>query len=208
MAEMTAWEKIKLVRSFDDGSISTGEKFVLFIIATHLGDNDFAWLSLSTLMTECCQARNNLSKNIKKLIQKGYLIRISPSDGYKSNRFKINFDKLPSSETLLVAKRYQTSSETLPPQVRNATSLGTKRYPNRKINISEKKVKKKRVPRPFVRSLSKSQKLKAKKEAENYEKCPNCQRPALHCECKNGKDKWAPEMREGWDKMMEKLKIQ
>jgi hypothetical protein len=212
MKALTAWEKINLVRSFDDGSINCLQKFLLLTIATHLGDNDFCFLSITTLMRECAiKKRHTVIDNLKILAELNLIQKINPSQGYRSNRYLINFSEgspLKGLLTQVVPHKDQGSPSQGLDQSLTGTSVVPHRDPNRNINNIEKKIKKKRVPRPLVRSLSKSQKLKAQKEAENYEKCANCQRPKLHCECKNGKDKWAPEMREGWDKMMEKLKIQ
>ncbi len=148
--EFTAWDKINLVRGFDDGRITSTEKFVLLIIATHLGGNDFAWLSLTTLMRECSQSRGVLNNNIKKLVEKGYLTKISPGDGYKSCRFIIEFENLSSTETVLepvdnsgslVRKPYQTGTETVLDWYGNRTRLVRKPYPNRNIKEKEKKDK-------------------------------------------------------------------
>ena len=212
----SAFEKINFVRGFDDGSITTSEKFVLFIITTHLGDNDFAFLSLTTLMRECCQSRGVISKNIQKLVNKGYLIKINPSDGYKSCRFAVDFDVLDNCERLLVPERYQetstesvlvrkayhTSTESVPDQYGKRTSLVRKAYPNRKINAFEKKDKRKRVPRP----LTSSPKNQEQKLDQELEKCSGCQRPAKYCSCSSLKSEWKPETRAMWDQAMAKLK--
>lgn len=145
MDKMSAWDKVNLIRSFNDGIMKAGEKSILLIIASHLGENDFAWLSLTTIANESCMHRTNVNINIKKLISRRYIQKLSPSHGYKSCRFVVNFDviKSASCKTLLVAKHYLTSSETLPPQQRNTTSVVAKRYPNRKIKEKEKKDKRK-----------------------------------------------------------------
>ncbi len=145
---MTPFEKIVLVRAIKN--ISSGEKLLLLTIATHLGNDDVCYLSLTTLQDECCLARDNVSSNIKKLISKKYLQKLPPSAGFKSNRFVINFDEITeknqernttSSKTLLVAKHYHDSSETLLDQERNTTSLVVKHYPKEQLNNKETTIK-------------------------------------------------------------------
>lgn len=70
------------------------------------------------------------------------MTRIPPSDGYGSNRYVIEFEKLDSIGTLLVAEQYQGSIEALPDQYRSATRLVAEEYPKGNINNSEKKIKK------------------------------------------------------------------
>ena len=113
--KLTAFDKINLVRGFNDGKMKGSEKSLLFIIATHLGDNDFAWISLTTLCNESCITRSNVNINIKKLISRGYIQKILPSEGYKSCRFVINFEVIhrTSIETTLVLKQYQRGIKTI-----------------------------------------------------------------------------------------------
>lgn len=205
--QLSAFDKINLVRAFDDNLICIGEKLILLVIATHLGDNDFAWLSLSTLMIECCQGRTTLSNNINKLIKKGYLIKIKPSEGYRSNRLQINFQRLASTVSVLVSKQYPTSTETVLDQYQNSTPLVSNQYPNRKINTIEKKIKRKRASRPIKRSLSKAQKIKSKEEVENYQPCGGCQRPKKHCNCSGAKERMSPEVRSLWETTLNNLKV-
>lgn len=137
----TPWQKISFIQNFDDGQITSTEKFVLFILTLHLGKNEFCFPSLTTLMRECCLARDKICNNIKKLIKRGYLRKLPPGDGFRSNRYVVDFEVMASSEGLLVAKGYHTSSERLPEGLRKATRLVAKGYPNRNIKEKEKKDK-------------------------------------------------------------------
>lgn len=150
----TAFDKINFVRSFDDGNITPSQKLILLVIATHLGDNDFVFLSLTTFMQECCLTRTNASSNLKKLINCGYLIKLPPSDGFRSCRFLIDFKKLASTKTVLVPEQYLTSTGTVLDQYRNSTTLVPEQYPNRKIKLFKRKIKEKTraqdAQKPFV----------------------------------------------------------
>jgi len=138
---MKPFEKIVAVRSV--GDISPVQKLILIIIATHLGESDFAFLSLSTLQRECCIAtRHNITDNIKVLIDKNYLIKKTPSDGYKSNRYGINFEKIKASAAKeLVPQRNQTSAVKELDQCRKGTRLVPQRNPKRNINKIKRNIK-------------------------------------------------------------------
>jgi len=138
---MNPFDKISLVREFS--GIPSSQKSILLNIATHLGKNDFAFLSLSTLQKECCLTRGNVSKNLKKLIDKELIIKMPPSQKYRSNQYSINFDALTGTETLLAPKDYQNSNKTLLNQSCNITTSVAKQYP--KENKEKEKNTKKSI---------------------------------------------------------------
>jgi len=136
---MKPFEKINAVRKIS--GITSTQKLILLVIATHLGENDLAFLSLTTLQAECCLARSNISKNLNRLIELGLVLRRPPSDGFKSNRYGIAFENLDSSGTLLVVEQYQSSSVPVLDQYRSATKVVAEQHPKRNINNNEKKIK-------------------------------------------------------------------
>lgn len=96
---MTPFEKIIAIRDLQ--GINSIQKIILLIIATHLGNNDFAFLSLTTLQEECCiKKRDSITNAITSLINLGYLSKKSPSDGYISNRYWIHYEAINQSPTV------------------------------------------------------------------------------------------------------------
>lgn len=90
---MKPFDKICLVREVS--GLSATQKLLLLTIATHLGENDFCFLSITTLQKECCVAkRHTITDNLKVLIDLGYIIRLHPRPGFKSNQYQINFEKI------------------------------------------------------------------------------------------------------------------
>ena len=93
IANLKPFDKIHLVRKFT--GITHTQKIILLVIATHLGSNNSCYVSISTLLSECCLSkRDAITINIKKLIDLGVLFKISPSLGFKSNQYGINFHLL------------------------------------------------------------------------------------------------------------------
>ncbi len=133
VAKLQPFDKIENVRKCT--GLSSTQKLILLIIASHLGKNDFCFLSFTTLQKECCIAkRTAISDNLTALIDAEIIWKIPPSKGYKSNRYGINFEKL-------VTDGYHCSNLRLPDRSPTVTSLVTDGYPKRNINKSEKKVK-------------------------------------------------------------------
>lgn len=100
IASLKPFDKIVLVR--DINFISHTQKIILFIIATHLGNNDFCWLSISTLLKECCLTRRDaVTINISVLVSAGILLKSPPRKGYKSNQYSINFNQIQHYQSLI-----------------------------------------------------------------------------------------------------------
>lgn len=146
---MTPFEKIIAIRDIEN--LPHAQKIILLIIATHLGENDFSFLSLETLQKKCGLAKPNLTSNINKLISHGYLDRLHPSDGYKSNRYFINFStvcqlrSIASNGALPVTERNPSSNGALPHQSRSVTPPVTERYPKRNIKEIKRNIKEERA---------------------------------------------------------------
>jgi len=170
--KMSAWDKVNLVRAFNI-KINYTQKFLLLIIATHLGNNDFCFLSLDTFMDETCiKKRTTISDHLKILEKIGLITIYPPSEGYKSNRYSINFDLLiaaSSNPQLLVDSRlpvthgYRHSNPQLLDQSPTVTGAVTHGYPNR--NIKEKEKKDKNSKNLF---LPENQEPKDKRIAKKY----------------------------------------
>jgi hypothetical protein len=126
MPKLKPFDKIEIVRQC--GQLSSTQKLILLIIASHLGKNEFCYLSYNTLQAECCLAkRNAISENLTALAKAGIISILPPSEGFKSNRYSIYFDRL-------VTNGYQCGNPRLPVRVPTVTSAVTDGYPNRKIN--------------------------------------------------------------------------
>ena len=137
IANLKPFDKIHLVRKFT--GITHTQKIILLVIATHLGSNNSCYVSISTLLSECCLSkRDAITINIKKLIDLGVLFKISPCLGFKSNQYGINFD-------LLVTLGDQTSHPRLLVQSPRVTSLVTVGDPKRNLNNKLNKTKDKIV---------------------------------------------------------------
>lgn len=145
IANLTPFEKINIVRNVT--GITVVQKCVLLVLVTHIGDNEWCFPSFTTLQRETCLTRANLNINLKCLIDMGHLIKISPSDGYKSNRYAIDFGKCLSVDNpkALVSHRYQTSIAPILDQYRTDTRLVSEKYPKEQLNKKEKKNKQQRV---------------------------------------------------------------
>ncbi len=87
---MKPFDKIIKVRSLT--GLSSSEKVILLILATHVGKNENCFLSLDTLAEETgIQRRHTVIKYIDRLVERRIIDRIPPSNGFKSNRYAINF---------------------------------------------------------------------------------------------------------------------
>lgn len=96
--------KISLARIHLD--IPKTAKLVLLVIATHLGKNQFAFVSTRTLLKECeMRSKNQLDKIINLLVAYGLLVKLPPIKGYKSNRYSINFDLIEKIKTMTAPLR-------------------------------------------------------------------------------------------------------
>lgn len=147
LANLTPFDKIEIVRKCE--GLSSTQKLILLVIATHLGKNDFAFLSLTTLQKECClKKRTALSHNLHALIEADIVWRLPPSDGFKSNRYGINLQKL-------VTNGHQCSDLRLPDRSPTVTRLVTNGHPKRNINKT-KEIKKE--PLSFFEQKAKGQK--------------------------------------------------
>lgn len=148
---MDVIRKIAFVRAIS--GLSPIEKLILLTISTHLGHNEFTFLSLTTLQRECCIAkRHTLIKYLSKLEEKHLLKKIAPSDGFKSNRYGLNFDliiklteKLSTecskyNNYLVPHRDYPSPCEGLP-QSLTGTRLVPHRDPKRNINKIKQKYK-------------------------------------------------------------------
>lgn len=129
MAVIKPFDKIEIIRKCT--GLSSTQKLILLIIASHLGKQDLCYISFNTLQEECClKKRNAVSDNLKSLIDVNILWKIPPSDGFKSNRYGINFN-------LLVTNGYQCGNPRLPDRYPTVTRVVTNGYPKRKINKSK-----------------------------------------------------------------------
>lgn len=142
-ALLSIWDKIKIVRDFDDTYISSSEKCILLTITTHIGANDFAFLSLTKLMKECCQSRGVLNENIKRLVNRGYLIKLLPSEKFRSCQFSIPFENLTGSVAVLVRLPNHPSTDSEPTWFGSRTTMVRQPNPKEHIKLLEKKVKEK-----------------------------------------------------------------
>lgn len=144
---MTPWDKIIAVRDIE--KLPHVQKIILFVLSTHIGNNEFAFPSLTTLEKECGITRTSLSENISKLILSGLLTKLPPSAEFKSNRYKVNFEsfyqyrRATSSPELLVVENYQPSSLELPDQYGRTTSLVVEDYPKEQLKEIKKQLNKK-----------------------------------------------------------------
>jgi hypothetical protein len=117
---MTPWEKIIFIR--DKINLTHIQKLILLIIASHIGNNDFAYLSITTIQNECgIKKRTSVTDHLQALQEIGLITILPPSDGYSTNRYLINLTKqddeersstVTSNQQSLVTDGYQQSSET------------------------------------------------------------------------------------------------
>lgn len=143
---MNSFDRLAIVRSFNDGIITTSQKSLLFIIASHLGENNFAFVSLETLSHEAALVKDKVVLNLKKMLNLGYINKLPPSDGYKSNRYSINMELIAtSSQKQPVAKSNRSSSQKQLDQELKATSEVANSYP-KEIERNIKKYKEREEP--------------------------------------------------------------
>lgn len=158
---MTPFEKIIWVRTVEN--ITVAQKMILTTIASHLGNNDYCFVSMTTLQKECCiKGRTNISNNLNFLIENNFIIKKPPSEEFNSNQYQINFEKIiadykknegsneallvvqhyqQESEAQLVTLRYYPSNEALLPRSRSVTRVVTERYPKRNIKENKRNIK-------------------------------------------------------------------
>jgi DNA-binding MarR family transcriptional regulator len=149
----TALDKFLLVRAFNDGKMTGGEKSLLTILTSHLGDNDFCWVSLKTLCREACLTRMSVIANLNALELRGYVKKLPPGDGYNSNRYIVNLEVIHRLVEKLypVEKLYIRGRDTRLGGYSNYTGGVEFLDPNKKLIGSEKEIKRKRRARPLVR---------------------------------------------------------
>ena len=153
MATLKPFDKINIVRQCT--GLTVTQKCLLLIIATHLGKNDFAFISISTLQLESCLAkRNTIIQNLKVLIALNIVFKLSPSDGYLSNRYAINFD-------LLVSVGYQCSNLQGLPQSLQVTRVVPVGYPKRNIKSFKRNQRANPVDKSNGEATSKADKARA-----------------------------------------------
>lgn len=88
--KMKPFDKILLVREVKN--LTSNQKNILSVISTHLGKNEFCFLSIDTLLDETCiKKRDCITNNIEELVNLNLITVLPPSNGYKSNRYSINF---------------------------------------------------------------------------------------------------------------------
>lgn len=133
MAKLRPFDKIEKVRSIT--GLTSTQKLLLLIIATHLGKNEFCYISITTFQEECClKKRDAITDNLQVLIDLNLIWKLPPSKGYKSNRYGINFD-------LLVTVGDWTSHRRLLDQSPTVTRLVTVGDSKRNRKEIEKKLK-------------------------------------------------------------------
>jgi hypothetical protein len=124
---MKPFDKIEIIRKCT--GFTATQKLILLIIASHLGKNDFCFLSLSTLQKETGLSRSTLSDNLKLLMLVEVIWKLNPREKIKSNQYGINFN-------LLVVSHYQCSSLGLLGWSPHIIRLVVPHYPKR--NLKEK----------------------------------------------------------------------
>lgn len=133
ISKLKPFDKIEIVRRIT--GISSTQKLILLNISTHLGKNDFCFLSLRTFQKECCIInRTNFTKNLKFLIDRKIIWKLPPGNGFKSNRYGINFN-------LVVSSGYHLGTLGIPVWYPQDTSVVSSQHPKRNINKIEKKIK-------------------------------------------------------------------
>ena len=126
ISKLKPFDKIEIIRKCS--GLSSTQKLILLVIATHLGKNEFCFLSFNTLQKECSlKNRTALSDNLTSLINVDILWKINPGPKFKSNRYGINFN-------LLVRDAYQCGTPRLPDQCGTRTKVVRDTYPKRNIN--------------------------------------------------------------------------
>lgn len=166
---MTPFEKICAVRSLR--GITSTQKLILLTIATHLGEKDFCYMGYTRLQQECCIAkRNAISDNLSILENKKYVEITPPSEGYKTNRYKINFDtinrspRVTSNSRLLVTEGYQTSNRRLPRLVTDGYSI--EQLNNKEITNTRTHARSDDVAKQTLREINRKVRFK-KTEAQD-----------------------------------------
>lgn len=133
ISKLKPFEKIEIIRKCSGLSIL--QKLLLLTIATHLGKNDYVFLSITTLQKECCvTTRTPITQNIQALIDADIIWKVAPSGKYKSNRYGINFD-------VLVFLKHQCGLLERLPQSFRKTRVVFRKDPKRKIKEIQKKTK-------------------------------------------------------------------
>jgi hypothetical protein len=157
MAKLKPFDKIHHARITKGLSIT--QKCILMVIASHLGKQEFANLSLNTLQIECSiNKRSCLVDNLDYLIQLDIVWKILPGSGFKSCRYGINFD-------LLVTVGHQTSDLRSLDQSPTVTSAVTVGHPKRKLNSFKRNLKE-----PLVDKINGKAKSNAESEWEKIRK--------------------------------------
>ena len=158
IAKLKPFDKVEIVRKSTRFSII--QKLILLTICTHLGEQDFCYLSLSTLQEECCiSKRSALVENLKCLIKSRVLWKISPTGKYKSNRYGIDLN-------LLVTNGHHTSDLRLPVRSPSVTSAVTNGHPKEPLN----KIKKQERGALLQKSENKKAKERALKAIKEIKK--------------------------------------
>lgn len=89
---LNGMDKIALIRG-TKLKIKPVFKLILIIIASHMGKKHRAMISTRRLMNECdISSSRAIDKYINKLCETGLLYKIPPSDGFKTNRYEIDFN--------------------------------------------------------------------------------------------------------------------
>lgn len=144
-------DKIVIIRKCNN--LNPTLKSILYSIASRMGNNNFCYPSFSTLMIDTgIKNRTTLVENLTILENLKIIWIISPRDGYKSNRYGIDFD-------LLVRVAYQCSTLGALDQSATRTRLVRKAYS--KGNTNKKLKENKEEP-----SLNKS--IKEQKTKEQF----------------------------------------
>lgn len=92
MSALKPFDKINIIRKCI--GFTATQKLLLLLIASHLGKNEFCFLGLRTLQKESGLSRSTISDNIRLLIEVDVIWKLLPGDGFKSNRYGINFNKM------------------------------------------------------------------------------------------------------------------
>jgi hypothetical protein len=136
ISKLKPFDKISLVRKCI--GLSPIQKLILLVVASHLGKNDFCFLSIPTLLKECgLKHRSSLISNIDVLIKLNILWKLPPDKGFKSNRYGIRFEELVrvadwgSARSGLVGVRYAHPKRKIKRNIKKSCPVDKKSVDNK-----------------------------------------------------------------------------
>jgi len=194
-----SFEKIIAVRKLEN--INSTHKLILLVIATHIGQNEYAFPSIPTLAKECCLSERRIYSNIKELSELGLLVKLKSDGKFKSNRYALNLstpltERHPDGKSPLTESHYTPDVSSGYP-CRSVTPPLTERHPKENINNNEKKKKEK------TQTFFSDEPEKQKREAEKLKQEREAQRLEDQRQKEFGKQKIREIMeKNGFNKML------